>query len=141
MKVQTNIISKPSTIESIGSVIGLLGAIIMLLDIHDDTKESTSSTTTLSSPQGNSPTLEGDMAAFLGAFAVCIYLLIGNKMRTWIPLWLYTFPVIFFALLTSIALAFYMDPSRPAQWSGFTGNSVFGFLNLKYFWVSLYLGA
>ena len=107
---------------------GLSGAIIILFDI-----ESKSSSTSI-----RQPTLEGDLAAFLGAFAVSMYLLIGRNLRSWIPLWLYTFPVIFFAIITTIMLSFL---TTPTTWVGVSNISVFGFINSKYLLLSLYLGA
>lgn len=113
-------------------LIGLGGAVLILFDIGTPSSDLSSSV--------RQPTLEGDLAAFLGAFAVSMYLLIGGNLRTWIPLWMYTFPVIFFAIVTSMILAF-LDPHSPATWAGLSKFSVFGFLNPKYIWLSLYLGA
>ena len=129
---------RPSNMETIGVLIGIGGAITILLDI--ESVSATSTTTTI-----RQPSIEGDMAAFIGALAVSMYLLIGQNLRTWIPLWMYTFPVILAAIVTSVFLAF-LDPEAPAQWGGGRDPSrsmysVFGFLDPRFFWISFYLGA
>jgi len=120
-------IKRPSMLETAGACIGLSGALLMLLDVN-----------TSSAMDG--PSFGGDMMAFLGAFSVCAYLLIGRKLREWMPLWLYAFPVVGFAALTSLGLAC-LDDEMPIQLRGFGERSVFGFFNRKYLFMAFYLGA
>jgi len=127
-------VKRPSWTETLGSIFGLSGAIIMLGDV---TKFSSSSTA--QAPLQHEPTLKGDLAAFVGAFAVSIYLVIGRNCRSWMPLWLYMFPVVVSSAISSLILALF-DSEQPTVWSGLSQTSVFGFLNIHYFPYALYLG-
>jgi len=118
-----------------GVLIGIIGTMFVLLDLQPNPNKITSTL-----PK---PTLEGDFAAFIGAIAVSIYLVIGRSLRPWIPLWMYTFPVIGFAIFTSVGLAFVLEQDdSPVVWTGDPSHQIFGFLWEKnFFWISLYLGA
>jgi len=140
-------VGKPSMFESWGAFIGLIGALVMLLDVKqqqqqiDDGSGSMISEREVENSNNPDPTLEGDVAAFLGAFAVSMYLVIGGNLRSWLSIWLYAFPVIASAVVTTVTLAL-IDPSHPAHWVGLSSTSVFGFLGTKEFLgMSLYLGA
>merc|ERR1712238_143384 len=85
------------------------------------------------------PTFYGDAVAFSGAAAVSIYLIIGQKLRSFLPIWIYVFPVIGTAAVSSLIFAL-MDNNDPVTWTGYTGRSVFGFLSRDYFFFALYLG-
>eukprot|EP00978_Attheya_sp_CCMP212_P014172 scaffold36052_cov51-Attheya_sp.AAC.3 len=131
---------RPSSWETWGTLMGLVGALLLLLDISPETNNDTNNHNEFQNvPQ---PSLKGDAAAFCGAAAVSIYLYIGGQMRSWMPLWLYAFPVVGSAMVTSLILAILLQEESVAiSMTGFGPNSVFGFLNPKYFWLSLYLGA
>jgi drug/metabolite transporter (DMT)-like permease len=117
---------KPTWLETLGSVVGIGGAGIMLIDV-----------TVSTSPNERSPTIVGDMAAFMGAITMCIYLLVGRWMQTWCPTWLYMTPVAFFAALTcTLASAVFEGMS----WGGLGSTSWFGFLSSTYLLFSFYLG-
>jgi len=126
---------KPSLLETLGVFFGICGAIIMLfgvqrnrsLDIKDNEMNN------------HLPTFYGDAAAFSGAVAVSIYLIIGQKLRSFLPVWIYVFPVIGTAAVASLIFAL-MDKNDPVTWNGYTGRSVFGFLSREYFLFALYLG-
>ena len=115
--------------ETIGTIIGLVGALIMLVD-----------TAKTANPSGahqiyhQKPTLEGDMVALLGAATVSVYLVIGRHLRAWMPLWIYTFPVIGVAYLTSLGLLFLLGEQPSVM-------GIFGFLQLPFLPFALYLGA
>lgn len=55
--------------ETIGSVVGVAGAAVMMADVGSEESGT------------QSPTLWGDFVAFLGAVAMSIYLLIGERFR------------------------------------------------------------
>lgn len=124
----------------------------MLLDVSTNnsipskslsgTYNGTDNVTSTSTKQGEHvvPTLMGDIAAIMAAASWCIYLLIGQRLRSWIPLWMYAFPVNISALVTTIMFAA-CDTQNPITWKGRgKSNSIFGFVNLKYLWFALYLG-
>ena len=117
---------KPTWLETAGSIVGIGGAIVMLGDV-----------TVASSPNEKSPTIVGDMAAFMGAVTMCVYLLVGRWMRKWCPIWLYMTPVAFFAALTcTVASALFEGMS----WGGLGATSWFGFLSPLYILFAFYLG-
>ena len=82
---------RPSYVETVGTVIGLAGALLMLLDAGHT-----------SSVDDNPVTISGDLVAFLGAAAMAGYLVIGRILRAWMPIWLYAFPVCGFSVLTCL---------------------------------------
>mmetsp|Transcript_8042 Transcript_8042/g.12122 ORF Transcript_8042/g.12122 Transcript_8042/m.12122 type:complete len:433 (+) Transcript_8042:122-1420(+) len=136
-------VKRPSWFETFGAVVGISGAIIMLLDIRSlesGSNSSPSNTSTIGQNYTNHPpSVHGDIAAFLGAVAVCFYLVIGNKLRSWLSIWLYVFPVIGFASLTCLIFAL-LDSKSPCTWTGLSNASVFGFISKDYFLYVLYLG-
>jgi len=148
-------VKKPTWLETFGAAAGISGAMILLLDIKGSEvgksiffyhKRSVSTDNDIVQQMdqvqnsNHRPSIFGDVAAFSGAIAVCIYLVIGKKLRSWLPIWLYMFPVIGFASLTCLIFSF-LDGNDRATWKHcFTNTSVFGFLSKEYFFYALYLG-
>ena len=132
---------KPSWLETLGAILGIGGAVIMLLDTVNVTNtETTDDEMNHHNNNGSHPpSVHGDVAAFTGAVAVCIYLVIGKKLRSWLPIWLYMFPVIGFASLTCLTYAL-LDNYNETTWIGMTNASVFGLFALPYLPYVLYLG-
>jgi len=118
----------PSWMETGGTLVGLTGALIMLLDIS---KGNNSDNTNMN---GQDPSLTGDMIALLGAVAVSAYLVVGRHLRAWIPLWVYAFGVVGSAYLTSMFLAFVLGELTE-------GFSMIGMFQHPYLWYAIYLGA
>lgn len=116
---------RPSLMETFGTLVGLSGALIMLLDVGKGTK---------SGAGYHPPTLSGDMTALLGAATVSVYLVIGRHLRAWMPLWIYTFAVIGVAYSTSLLLSFLLGENPSV-------SMVFGFVQHPYLPYALYLGA
>lgn len=112
----------PSLIETGGTIVGLAGALIMLLDVK------------AGSNHAQDPSLVGDLVALLGAAAVTAYLLVGRHLRAWMPLWIYAFGVVGFGYLTSLLLAFVLGELEE-------GFSIMGMFQHPYFWYAFYLGA
>ena len=67
----------PRRLETIGALLGLLGARITLLDAGND----------------GEVTLWGDMLAFAGAITVVGYIVAGRILREWMPVFVYAVPV------------------------------------------------
>ena len=111
----------PSWVETGGTLIGLAGALIMLLDVKPGISEA------------GGPSLTGDLYALLGAAAVSVYLLIGRTLRAWMPLWIYAFGVVGIAYATCIVLAFAFGEME-------AGYSIYGMFQHPYLWYALYLG-
>jgi drug/metabolite transporter (DMT)-like permease len=111
----------PSYIETGGTLVGLAGALIMLLDINGGTSNA------------QDPSLKGDLVALLGAVAVSAYLVVGRHLRVWMPLWIYAFGVVGTAYVTSLLLAFALGELE-------AGFNALGMFQHPYLWYALYLG-
>ena len=110
--VLTNV-RPPLPKEIIGAVICFLGAGLTLLDAG-------------SSQGGQTVTLFGDALAFGGAIFVVGYIVIGRILRSWMPIFLYAFPVTFIASVLLIPASMAMEPS-------FSEFGTFGWTNPVYF--------
>lgn len=112
----------PSWIETGGTLVGLSGALIMLLDVNAGIKEA------------GAPSLAGDLVALLGAAAVSVYLVVGRHLRAWMPLWIYAFGVVGVAYVTCLVIAFGFGELE-------AGFAIYGMFQHPYLWYALYLGA
>jgi len=128
--------------ETIGTLVGIVGAALMLLDVAHSGED-----TDTSDPDAvTSPTFKGNFVAFLGAVAMAVYLLCGESLRTKsentppIPLWLYAFPVTLLASVTCVVLALINGADVYAIRSDNLDQSAFGFLSAQYALQCLYLG-
>ena len=82
-------------------------------------------------------TLIGDMAAIFGAVAILGYLIAGSKLRKWMPLFVYVFPVTFIA---AIQLALISLISEGSTFSMSDADiSVVGWMALSWLPYVLYL--
>ncbi|CAD7953142.1 unnamed protein product [Amoebophrya sp. A25] len=83
---------------------------------------------------------------------MCIYLLIGKRMVSWCPLFLYTTPVVFFSAFTCACLSavageditFFAAGAESGSGAASknTARAAFGFFqDSDYFFAALYLGA
>ena len=75
--------------------------------------------------------------ALAGAATMCVYLLVGQSLRKWAPIWLYMTPVAFFAAWTCTFASVLMENT---SFIGLTAKSVFGFFALQYIIIAFYLG-
>ena len=71
------LVRRPHRLETIGALVGLLGAGITLLDASND----------------GEVTLWGDLLAFAGAITVVGYIVAGRILREWMPVFVYAVPV------------------------------------------------
>lgn len=103
----------PYRMETIGAVICFVGAAITLMD-------------TGSSQGDQTATLFGDLLAFGGAVFVVGYIVVGRILRTWLPIFLYAFPV---TLIASVLLL-------PFSWQfekGFGEYGAVGWIDSEFF--------
>ena len=94
---------KPTALETLGSLVGVAGAALMMLDVEEGGGSGADA--------GHEPTLWGDFVAFLGAVFMAAYLLVGEKLRTkekW-SLWTYVQPVTAVSTLTCWAYSWGLD--------------------------------
>ena len=112
--------------EWIGVMMGLGGSILMVMD---STRGAGSNSDSSVKDDHNSNlipvTITGDIVAFVGAMAMVGYLYAGKHCRSWLPLFLYAFPV---TLTSAIPLLILSAASEDITLYGTRYNSVFGFL-------------
>ncbi|KYR00567.1 hypothetical protein DLAC_02584 [Tieghemostelium lacteum] len=121
------VLRKPITkMEIIGALVGFLGLLITLLGSFISTTGSGS----------QRPTVYGDLLALLGAACIVFYLFVGQKLRQWLPLFMYAFPVTFIGsiLLTVLSLIFETAPEAIRSYS------IVGWFQRDYILKVLYLG-
>ena len=82
--------------ETIGAVVCFVGAGITLLD-------------TGSSQGDQTATLFGDMLAFGGAVFVVGYIVVGRMLRTWMPIFVYAFPVTLIGALLLLPFSWWFE--------------------------------
>jgi drug/metabolite transporter (DMT)-like permease len=110
-KIMTNQRS-PTSFEVIGAVLGVLGAAITLLDQGD--------------VQGShTVTAFGDFLAFLGAIFVVGYIVCGKILRSWMPIFIYAFPVTLISSILLIPASFILESSA-------SQFSPFGWIEMQY---------
>ncbi|RYY36781.1 DMT family transporter [archaeon] len=108
----------PSVLEICGTLASFIGMVILV---------------TIRAPQeGTSEliraqTFAGDVAAFLGAVTACAYFVMGARLRQWMPLWMYTFPVTGVASVTSLLFATAVEgadvlSAAPVSWWGWLSD-------------------
>jgi len=97
--------------QSYGALLAFVGAALSLLSIGED----------------GEVTLIGDLAAFAGAVAIVGYLSAGRELRSWMPLFVYAFPVTFFAaiLLTTSSMFF-----ETSDWNQILSITTFGWIDM-----------
>ena len=104
-----------------GAIVGFAGASVTLLGISSEVDA----------------TLIGDIAAIFGAVAILGYLIAGSKLRKWMPLFVYIFPVTFIA---AIQLAIISLISEGSTFSMSDADiSVLGWMALSWLPYVLYL--
>jgi drug/metabolite transporter (DMT)-like permease len=153
--LQQSLQLRPTMLETLGSIIGLAGGLIMLGDVgsnHGNSSNEYNNNNTIHSngtnvvnvapssgaeSSGKVVTVEGDMMALAGAATMCVYLLVGKSLRKWAPIWLYMTPVAFFAAWTCTFASLSLENTT---FLALTPHSVFGFFALQYLIVAFYLG-
>lgn len=86
----------PYRMETVGALICFVGAAITLMD-------------TGSSQGDQTATVFGDMLAFGGAVFVVGYIVVGRILRTWLPIFLYAFPVTLIAAVLLLPFSWWFE--------------------------------
>lgn len=107
----------PTLLEALGTMIGFSAIVVLAVESG---KQSGSNS---KEPQ---VTLAGNLSALLGAAAMGVYLGVGSRMRQWMPLWLYAFPVTFVSAIASAVFAFILEPG--VRFQGLEETSLFGWM-------------
>ena len=92
------LVRRPHRLETIGALVGLLGAGITLLDASND----------------GEVTLWGDMLAFAGAITVVGYIVAGRILREWMPVFVYAVPVTLIGGILLIPISILMGEETSA---------------------------
>ena len=106
-------VRRPLPRETIGAVVCFVGAGITLLD-------------TGSSQGDQTATLFGDMLAFGGAVFVVGYIVVGRMLRTWMPIFVYAFPVTLIGALLLLPFSWWFE-------SDFAQFGALGWTNGEFF--------
>ena len=107
-------VRKPTRRELSGALIGFCGAALTLFD------EGTT--------QGDQTvTILGDSLALLGALTVVGYIVCGRILRTWMPIFLYAFPVTLLGAVLLLPASFLVE-------SDFAIHGVFGWVQPEFFY-------
>ena len=109
----SSLVRKPNNNETLGAVICFVGAAITLLDAG-------------SSQGSQTATVFGDSLAFAGAVFVVGYIVVGRILRTWLPIFLYAFPVTFIGAVLLL-------PASALLESEFGDYGMFGRTNGEFF--------
>ena len=91
-------VRRPLRTETIGAIICFVGAGVTLLDAGSDQGDQTVS-------------VLGDLLAFGGAVFVVGYIVIGRILRTWMPIFVYAFPVTFIGGLVLLPCSWWFEPN------------------------------
>ena len=91
-------VRRPMEAETIGAVICFVGAGVTLLDAGSDQGDQTVS-------------ILGDVLAFGGAVFVVGYIVVGRILRTWMPIFVYAFPVTLIGGLLLLPCSWLFEPS------------------------------
>ena len=111
-------VRRPKENETFGAIICFVGAGITLLDAGSQQGDQT-------------VTVLGDALAFGGAVFVVGYIVVGRILRTWLPIFLYAFPVTLIAALLLLPLSFLVEPSFSEYGAvGWTASEFFGWFLL-----------
>ena len=108
-------VRKPRKLETIGALVGLIGASITLLDAKNS----------------GDVTLWGDFLAFAGAITVVGYIVAGRILREWMPVFVYAVPVTLLAGLLLIPVSILMGESTSAL--GWINSDLLGWFILLAF--------
>ena len=92
------LVRRPHKLETMGAIIGMLGAGITLLDASSD----------------GEVTLWGDMLAFAGAITVVGYIVAGRILREWMPVFVYAVPVTLIGAILLIPFSIIMGEGTAA---------------------------
>ena len=106
-------VRRPRGNETYGAIICFIGAAITLLDAGQEQGDQT-------------VTLLGDALAFGGAVFVVGYIVVGRILRTWLPIFLYAFPVTLIGALLLLPISWLFEPS-------FASFGVFGWTDGEFF--------
>lgn len=106
-------VRSPRRNEALGALICFIGAAITLLDTGTQQGDQTA-------------TVVGDALAFGGAVFVVGYIVVGRILRTWLPIFLYAFPVTLIAAILLLPLSYLVEPS-------FSEYGVFGWTDKGFF--------
>ena len=91
-------VRRPLKAETVGAVICFIGAGVTLLDTGSD--------------QGDQiATVYGDALAFAAAVFVVGYIVVGRILRTWMPIFVYAFPVTLIGAILLLVGSWFMEPT------------------------------
>ena len=113
----------PTFLELFGTAVGFAAAALLAAEAGSGAPSDPGATPGYAEPAAS---LVGDGAALLGAVVVAIYLVVGRRLRAWMPVFLYACPVTGAAGVAACAVSMAFEPG--AQLEGLEAGSLFGWL-------------
>ena len=124
----------PTLLECAGTALGMVCAVLLAV---------AASTSTDAAPTGVPESVAGDLFALLGAALLAVYLYAGSRLRLFMPLFIYSFPVTFVSAVAAGAAALALEQSpagalAPVTIGGVGPSSLFGWLaGGERFWLTV----
>jgi drug/metabolite transporter (DMT)-like permease len=130
----------PTPLEAAGTLLGCAAAVALALEGGTAVAAAAAADSSSTPAAGAAPatvdgvpvdqpvSLAGDAAALLGAAAMAVYLGVGGRLRSWMPLWLYALPVTAAGAVAAGAFALALEPAvtltglGPAALLGWAGS-------------------
>jgi len=84
-----------------------------------------------------SVSITGDLAAFIGAVAIVGYLVAGRNLRSWMPLFIYAFPVTLVAAILLLITSMFVEQTTFSSVSSV--NEALGWIHFTWLPIVLYL--
>jgi drug/metabolite transporter (DMT)-like permease len=120
------VVLPPTKAEIIGCSVAFLGMTVLVLLSQQNSSDESGGGASSASSTIRPFSVEGDLAALFAAVFMAINLLIGSKLRSWMPLWLYSFPSFGASAVFSGVLSFASGDATSLF--GATTTSIFGWL-------------
>lgn len=105
----------PTCLETIGAIIGFGSAAVVVLVVSAGG----------SAEDDDTPSTQGDIASFLGAAMAAVFLLIGRRVRRWMPLFLYATSINLIGAVVATVITLALDDG--ASVGGMEPTSLFGY--------------
>lgn len=126
------VVVPPTKAEVIGCLLAFSGMVLLvLLSQQSPAQEAEPAAAAAASASNNIRpfSVAGDVAALSAAVVMAGNLLIGSRLRAWMPLWMYSFVSFGTSALFSMALSFLVED---ATLFGPTNTNIFGWLTTPY---------
>jgi len=116
----------PTLLEVLGSCVALAGMVVLILVREQQQQQQQQERSAASPSLMKSWSLAGDIASFAACIALAVYILVGARLRKWMPLWAYMAPVSAVSAVVATAASLALEDG--VCWVGCGPRSVVGWL-------------